>query len=67
MISDNQWRKELDTGFDEAELGRLRLNTHTGKPLETDGFVSKLEEFLGRRVRPLPIGRPTKKRTKKLR
>ncbi len=30
MISDNQWRKKLNKGFDEAELGRLRLNTRRG-------------------------------------
>jgi hypothetical protein len=48
MIPANQWRKELCASFYEAEPGCLRLNAHTRKPLETDGFVSKLEEFLGR-------------------
>jgi hypothetical protein len=28
--------------------------------LGNDSFISKLERFLGRRVRALPIGRPTK-------
>ena len=65
MISDQQWRKELNAGINESELGRLRLNTHTGRPLGTDSFLSKLESLLGRRVRSLPVGRPTKKRTKK--
>lgn len=64
MISDEQWRKELNAGIDEIELGRLRANTHTGRPLGSDSFLSKLEKLLGRRVRPLPVGRPTKKRTK---
>jgi len=65
MISAEQWRKELDAKIDETELVRLRANTHTGRPLGTDSFPSKLEKLLGRRVRPLPVGRPKKKRAKK--
>ncbi len=64
MISQQQWRKELNAGIDETDLGRLRDNTHTGRPLGSDSFLSKLETLLGRRVRPLPVGRPAKKRTK---
>ena len=64
MISAEQWRKELNAGIDEADVGRLRGNTHTGRPLGSDSFLSKLEKLLGRRVRPLPVGRPTKKRMK---
>ena len=65
IISAEQWRKELNAGINEAELVRLRVNTHTGRPLGTDSFLSKLEKLLGRRVRPLAVGRPRKKRTKK--
>jgi putative transposase len=64
MISAEQWRKELNAGIDETELGRLRVNTHTGRPLGSDSFISKLEKLLRRRVRSLPVGRPTKKRMK---
>jgi hypothetical protein len=64
LISAEQWRKELNAGIDETELGRIRGNTHTGRPLGSDSFLSKLEKLLGRRVRPLPVGRPTKKRMK---
>jgi len=64
MISAEQWRKELNAGIDEADIGRLRVNTHTGRPLGSDSFLSKLERILRRRVRPLPVGRPAKKRTK---
>jgi len=67
MTSAGRWRKELDAGMAESEIGRLRLNTHTGRPLGSDSFLSKLERLLGRRVRPLPIGRPPKKRTRELR
>ena len=58
MISAVQWRKELAEGLSDSQLGRLRLNTHTGRPLGSDSFLSKLESILGRRVRPLPVGRP---------
>jgi hypothetical protein len=60
MISAEQWRKELEEGLSDSQLGRLRLNTHTGRPLGSDSFLSKLESLLGRRVRPLPVGRPKK-------
>ena len=60
MISAVQWRKELADGLEDFELGRLRLNTHTGRPLGSDSFLSKLERLMGRRVRPLPVGRPSK-------
>jgi len=61
MISAEQWRSELLSGIDEEKLNKIRLSTHTGRPLATDSFISKLEKMLGRRVRPLPIGRPRKK------
>jgi hypothetical protein len=60
MISAVQWRKELADVLSDSDLGRLRLNTYTGRPLGSDSFMSKLERLLGRRVRPLPVGRPSK-------
>ena len=56
------WREELAEGVSEEEAARIRLRTHTGRPLGSDRFVSKLETLLGRRVRPLPVGRPRKER-----
>jgi hypothetical protein len=61
MISAEEWRNELAGGIDQMQMSRIRLSTHTGRPLGTDGFISKLEKLLGRRVRPLPVGRQTKK------
>jgi putative transposase len=61
MISEKEWQSELKRGIDGAQVDRIRLSTHTGRPLGTDGFLSKLEKMLGRRVRPLPIGRPYRK------
>jgi len=65
MTSGEQWRKELSAKIDESNLAHLRVNTHTGRPLGSDSFLSKLEKVLGRRVRPLPVGRPRKKRATK--
>jgi putative transposase len=58
-----EWRKELTEGLTDQEAARIRLRTHTGRPLGSDRFVSKLETLLCRRVRPLPVGRPKQERT----
>ena len=63
QFSAEAWRKELADGLSEEEVARIRLRTHTGRPLGSDAFLSKLETLLGRRMRPLPIGRPRKRRT----
>jgi putative transposase len=60
MISDSEWRKELTDGIDEKQISVIRSNTHVGRPIGTDSFISKLENTLGRRIRPLPVGRPYK-------
>ena len=61
MITAKQWRNALLDGIDDFQVTNLRINTHTGRPLGSDSFMSKLEKLLGRRVRPLPAGRPRKK------
>lgn len=63
MISAAQWRHRLAVGVRDSDFGQLRSSTHTGRPLGSDSFLSKLESLLGRRVRPLPIGRPRKNTT----
>ena len=60
QISAEAWRRELAEGLTDEEVARIRLRTHTGRPLGSDAFLSKLETLLGRRVRPLPVGRPRK-------
>jgi len=62
-ISGSAWRKELAEGLSDAELAGIRLRTHTGRPLGSDSFLSKVEALLGRRVRALPSGRPRKAKT----
>jgi putative transposase len=66
-FSAEAWRKELAEGLTEEEVARIRVRTQTGRPLGSDGFVSKLETLLGRRVRALPVGRPRKDRTQQTR
>ena len=56
-----KWRRQLADPEDAKALARMRLSTHRGRPLGSDSFLSKLEHRLGRRLRPLPIGRPRKK------
>ena len=55
------WRQALEKVQSKEMVGRIRLNTHTGRPLAGDSFISKLEKVLNKRLRPLPIGRPKKK------
>ena len=56
------WSQWLTRPEDEAVVARLRRWTLRGCPLGSDSFVSKLERTLGRRLRPLPVGRPRKPR-----
>lgn len=59
--SPEDWRETLQQTNDERDE-LIRLRTQTGRPLGTDSFMSKLEKAIGRRVRPLPIGRPKEKK-----
>jgi len=52
------WREILCQFHDDDIVKVLRQNTHKGRPLGSDSFLSKLEQFAGRRLRPLPVGRP---------
>jgi putative transposase len=56
----SRWRDLLTMADNEQQLARLRLCTSRGRPLGSDKFVAKLETLLGRRLRPLPRGRPAK-------
>ena len=55
---DGDWRDALAAATDARQLRALRLSTARGRPLGSDSFISKLEHLIGRRLRPLPIGRP---------
>lgn len=54
------WKRCLTDPEDQLATSALRTATHRGRPLGSDGFLSKLEKTLGRRVRALPAGRPKK-------
>jgi len=58
------WSQWLTQPEDDAVVARLRRWTLRGCPLGSDSFVSKLERVVGRRLRPLPIGRPRKTKKK---
>jgi len=67
LLEGPQWRRQMSPkgweevlrGTDDEEMVRLlRIRTQTGRPLASNRFMSKVEAFLGRRVRPLPVGRP---------
>jgi putative transposase len=54
------WVEKLADELSDTDFHRVRSHLRTGRPLAADGWLSKLESILGRRLRPLPIGRPRK-------
>jgi len=58
----DRWKTLLEGVEDESMVGTIRTSTFKGVPLGSDRFISKLETRLGRRLRPLPVGRPRKKK-----
>jgi len=58
-ISPQEWRATLrEVARNNGMQDAVRSSTHTGRPLGGDKFLSKVEHVIGRRVRPLPVGRP---------
>lgn len=55
-----RWRAALAETLSDAELQQIRGHLRTGRPLAGEAMLSKLEHRLGRRLRPLPVGRPKK-------
>ena len=62
MVHGLDWKNILSQPEDENAINSIRNNSHTGRPLGTDSFMSKLEHHLGRRIRPLKVGRPKRKK-----
>jgi putative transposase len=55
------WDQWLHAGaLDDTACDRLRLHTRTGRPCGSHTFIDRLEETLGRVLRPKPGGRPRK-------
>jgi putative transposase len=63
LVGQMPWKEALADRDDLDTVAELRLNTHTGRPPASDSLLSKLERTLGRRLRPLPVGRPKKEKT----
>jgi putative transposase len=61
MNHNTDWRKVLEMEEDKNFIEKLRLCRNRGRPMVSDSILSKLESSLGRRLRPLPVGRPKKK------
>jgi putative transposase len=53
-----RWKSELKSAEDQEWTAAIKLSTSRGRPLAGDSFLSKLERRLGRKIRPLPVGRP---------
>ena len=62
LVPGVNWKEMLAQPDNKEIAAALCLNTHTGRPLASDSFLSKLERKLGRRLRPLPVGRPRKQK-----
>ena len=43
---------------DKEGIKRLRLHTKRGRQLASDKFLAKIEAGIGKRLRPMPVGRP---------
>ena len=58
--------KRSEQAMPEEELGELRRHVRTGRPLGDETFVGRLEEMVGRALKPQKRGpKPKKKRKKK--
>ena len=56
----SDWSAWLAQREDKGMISKLRLCTRTGRPAGGEQFVARLESKLGRRLRPMPVGRPRK-------
>ena len=54
------YRAMFEQSLTDAEVDEIREHVSKGKPLGDDGFLSKVEERLGRRLRARARGRPKK-------
>jgi putative transposase len=61
MVAD--WNAFLDSAVPEEELTELRRHVRTGRPLGDETFVGRLEEMVGRTLKPQKRGPKPKDRT----
>lgn len=55
-----EWSKILAQSLDKNIQAKLASYTQTGRPFGSRPFIQRLERKLGRRLHPLPVGRPLK-------
>jgi putative transposase len=60
ITTPKSWKAYLAMREDDLKIELNRAKTSRGRPLGSDSFISKLETCVGRRLRPLPTGRPRK-------
>jgi len=56
------WAAFLNSALPEEELRELRQHSRTGRPLGSHSFLDRLEDMVGRSLRPKKGGRPSKLR-----
>ena len=61
------WEAKLAVDLPAKQRERVMRHVQTGRPLAGNRWLSKMETALGRRLRPLPVGRPRKIVQKKAR
>lgn len=61
FIEVKEWEDYLRSE-DTMMESKIRNNTLSGKPIGSDEFVGKLENVLGRKLKPMQMGRPLKER-----
>ena len=59
------WREVLTMGDETESSAPIREGLTRGRPLGSDAWIARLEARLGRRLRPLPVGRPKKAKNAK--
>jgi len=54
------WSKYLEEKEEQNTIKEIRANTLTGRPSGSAEFVARLEQKFGKKLKPLPGGRPRK-------
>jgi len=58
LLGDLNWKSFLERDEDKNKYLQIRLHTSRGRPWGDERFLAKLETTVGRRLRPLAVGRP---------
>ena len=64
LVTWHDWREFLTEALESDEIELLRRHERTGWPLGQAAFLDRIEETLGRIVRPAKPGRKPKRQEK---